>query len=96
MSGILCACVGCQKLFKQPQAQMMAPLLVERTMARVPFANCGVDAFGPFRVKIAGRAFHKVWVAIFMCLVVCAMHFEVLRDMSASCFIDALMPFPSW
>ena len=91
--GVIRGCVECQKLFKQPQSQMMAPLPVERTTAGVPFANCGVDAFGPFKVKIAGRAFHKVWVAIFTCFAVRAVHFEVLRDMSASCFIDALVRF---
>ena len=73
----------------------MAPLPVARMAVGVPFENCGIDAFGPFRVKIVGRAFHKVWVAIFTCMAVRAVHFEVLRDMSASCFIDALMRFRS-
>ena len=91
--GVIRACVGCQKLFKQPQAQQMAPLPVERITVGAPFENTGCDAFGPFRVKIAGRAFHKVWICIFTCMAVRAVHFEVLRDMSASCFIDALMRF---
>ena len=72
---------------------MMAPLPVGRVAVGAPFLHTGVDAFGPMRVKIVGRAFHKVWVAIFTCMAVRAVHFEVLRDMSASCFLDALMRF---
>ena len=71
----------------------MAPLPAERVTAGIPFANTGVDVFGPIRVMIVGRAFHKVWVALFTCMAVRAVHFEVLRDMTASSFLDALARF---
>ena len=71
----------------------MAPLPVERTQACRPFENTGVDCFGPVKCKIVGRAFHKVNVALFTCMATRAVHFEVLRSMDTSCFIDALQRF---
>ena len=71
----------------------MAPLPVERMQACRPFENTGVDCFGPVKCKIVGRAFHKVNVALFTCMATRAVHFEVLRSMDMSCFIDALQRF---
>ena len=93
VSRVVNACVPCQRLFKAPQSQLMAPLPVERVTAGVVFGVTGVDCFGPYRCKIVGRAFHKVYVVLFTCLAVRAVHFEVLRDMSASCFLDAFQRF---
>ena len=87
------ACVDCQKQFKRPECQLMAPLPEVRTKKCLPFENSGVDIFGPASCKIAGRAFHKVYVALFTCMATRAVHFEVLRSMSASCFIDVLLRF---
>ena len=87
------SCVKCQRAFKAPMQQRMAPLPAGRLEAGVPFRHTGVDACGPFRVKIAGRAFHKVWVCLYTCLAVRAVHLEVLRDMSASSFINSFMRF---
>ena len=90
---VVAGCVPCQRLFKQPESQQMAALPVERVTIGAPFAATGVDCFGPMRVKIAGRAYHKVWVALFTCLATRAVHFEVLRDMSASSFLDSFVQF---
>ena len=73
----------------------MASLPACRVTKSSPFEHTGVDAFGPFRVKVAGRAFHKVWVCLFTCLSIRAVHFEVLRDMSSNSFINALVRFRS-
>ena len=87
------ACIDCQRQFKRPEKQLMAPLPEVRIKKSMPFENSGVDVFGPASCKIAGRAFHKVYVALFTCMATRAVHFEVLRSMSASCFIDALIRF---
>ena len=87
------SCVRCQRAFKAPMQQQMAPLPIGRLEAGVPFKHTGVDVCGPFRVKIVGRAFHKVWVVLYTCLAVRAVHLEVLRDMSASSFINSFMRF---
>ena len=93
VSRVIRACVPCQRQFKAPQKQLMASLPEVRTRRCLPFENSGVDIFGPALCKIAGRAFHKVYVALFTCMATRAVHFEVLRSMSASCFIDALLRF---
>ena len=90
---VLSSCVTCQKAYKAPMSQQMAPLPPERVAVGAPFRHTGVDVFGPIKVKIVGRSFHKVWVALFTCMAVRAVHLEVLRDMSASSFINALMRF---
>ena len=93
VSRVVRACTECQRQFKNPAKQLMAPLPEVRTRMCLAFENSGVDIFGPARCKIAGRAFHKVYVALFTCMATRAVHFEVLRSMSASCFIDALIRF---
>ena len=90
---VVAGCVPCQRLFKRPVSQQMAALPAERVTVGAPFAATGVDCFGPVRVKIAGRAYHKVWVALFTCLATRAVHFEVLRGMSASAFLDSFVHF---
>ena len=88
-------CIRCQKLFKEPQPQKMAPLPVDRLEVRVPFEATGVDVFGPFKVKMGGRATHKRWVMLFTCLGCRAVHFEMLKDLSTPTAINALVRFHS-
>ena len=57
---VIGACTICQRHFKAPAVQKMAALPATRVMQGAPFRHSGVDLFGPFRVKIAGRAYHKV------------------------------------
>ena len=90
---VVSLCVTCQRMFKAPASQLMASLPAFRVSQSAPFRHTGVDVFGHFRLKIAGRAFHKVWVALFTCMAVRAVHFEVLRDLSSNSFVNALMRF---
>ena len=73
----------------------MAPLPPVRIEVGAPFEATGLDVFGPFGVKLGGRATHKRWVVIFTCLKVRAVHFEVLQDLSTPTFINALIRFQS-
>ena len=73
----------------------MASLPAVRVLQGAPFRHSGVDLFGPFQVKIAGRAYHKIWVCLFTCLAVRAVHFEVVRDLSSNSFVNALIRFRS-
>ena len=88
-------CIRCQKLFKEPQKQKMAPLPADRLDVRVPFEATGVDVFGPFKVKMGGRSTHKRWVMLFTCLGCRAVHFEMLKDLSTPTAINALVRFHS-
>jgi hypothetical protein len=52
-------CVTCQKAFKRPRDQKMAPLPIDRMDVCVPFEITGMDVFGPFSVIHGGRATTK-------------------------------------
>ena len=67
---------------------------IERASAGEAFEATGVDAAGPFWVRSAGgRALLKRYVAIFACLRVRCLHVEVLADLSANAFLNALARF---
>ncbi|KAI8116926.1 hypothetical protein CVS40_11094 [Lucilia cuprina] len=43
------------------------------------FSYTGVDIFGPLAVTIRSRQ-EKLWVVLFTCLSVCAVHFKLVTD----------------
>jgi len=71
----------------------MASLPRERlSLCQPPFANTGVDYFGPISVK-RGRVTEKRWGCIFTYLTTRAVHLEVAGDLSTGSFIMALRRF---
>ncbi|KAK7571949.1 hypothetical protein V9T40_014421 [Parthenolecanium corni] len=91
-------CHTCRRYEAKPyQTPEMAPLpefRVSRT--ETPFTNIGVDVFGPFRVRVGDNRDSPVvkkWVIIFTCLVVRAVHLEVLDEMKATDFLDSFRRF---
>ncbi|XP_043604100.1 uncharacterized protein LOC122577082 [Bombus pyrosoma] len=61
-----------------------------------PFANVGVDYCGPFHIKEKRDRNHrqvKVYVAIFVCLAVKAVHIELVGDLTSEAFIAAFRRF---
>ena len=93
VKNVIQGCIPCQKNFKQPGHQKMADLPADRLDGCAPFEATAIDAFGPFIVKNGGRGGNKRWVLLFTCLSCRAVHFELLRDLSASTFINALVRF---
>ena len=73
--------------YKMPR---MPPLSKERVNEALPFEHTGLDYFGPLYVKQYPDAsdqktipeIRKVWVCLFTCLVVRAIHLEIVEDMS--------------
>ena len=61
------------------------------------FTSVGVDIFGPWEVVTRRTrgipANSKRWAALFSCHVTRAVHIEVVKEMSASSFINALKRF---
>jgi hypothetical protein len=53
---VISKCFTCQKCFKRPKEQKMAPLPVGRIDVYAPFEETGIDVFGPFHVIHGGRA----------------------------------------
>ena len=72
-------CVTCKKLYGKVSQQKMAPLPSDRLDDTAPpFTYTGADCFGPFIVKL-GRNTVKRWACLFTCLVMCAVHVEVIN-----------------
>ena len=71
----------------------MAPLLEHRMKELAPFEESGVDLMGHFFVKMNGRANHKVWIAVFTCLVTQSVHTELLYNLDANSMINAFVQF---
>ena len=71
----------------------MADLPPDRIISdQPPFTNVGVDCFGPFMVK-RGRGLIKRYGMLFTCLAVRAIHIEVVQNLEADSFINALRRF---
>jgi hypothetical protein len=66
--------------FKMPK---MPPLPTIRVSPSAPFTYVGLDYLGPLYIKNN----QKVWVCLYTCLVVRAIHLELLPDLSARQFL---------
>lgn len=71
----------------------MADLPEDRVHSeKPPFSYVGVDCFGPFMVK-QGRSHVKRYGCIFTCVVVRAVHIEILHSLDTDSFLNALQRF---
>ena len=70
----------------------MSPWPRRKTTESSPFANTDVDYFGPLNVK-NGENQKKVWIFLFTCIAVHAVHLEVVEDMTAEHFLKAFPRF---
>jgi len=84
--------------FRMPR---MPPWPKERVNEALPFEYTGLDYFGPLYVKQyqcatdkeSAPVIKKVWVCLFTCLVVRAIHLEIVEDISTNQFILCLHRF---
>lgn len=90
-------CVKCHKLRGRQEEQRMADLPAERLQVAPPFSYIGIDVFGPWTISTmktrGGEVNSKRWALMITCLVIRAVHIEVLEEMTSSCFINALRRF---
>ena len=97
IANLLYNCVKCRRLRGPTCHQQMAELPEERVKPSPPFSFVGVDMCGPWEVTTrrtrGGAAHWKRWAALFTCLGTRAVHIEVVEEMSASSFINALRRF---
>ena len=79
-------------LFPMPK---MPPWPKERVAQSFPFEYTGLDYLGPFYIKIYTEDSNqpmvkKVWVCLFTCLAIRAIHLELIEDLSAQEFLLGL------
>jgi len=91
---VLRQCKICRKYqggpFKMPQ---MSPWPKEKLTRSLPFQHTGLDYFGPLYIKKSNGEKQKVWVCLFTCVVVRAIHLEIVDDLTAEQFLLALRRF---
>ncbi|KRY28314.1 hypothetical protein T01_8524 [Trichinella spiralis] len=85
-------CVICKKQETRPFEQKMADLPKMRTSETFPFENTGLDFIGPLHVDREDGC-TKVYICLFTCMVTRSIHLELLSDLSAERFIQALNRF---
>ena len=73
-------CIICRKLFAKPES------------GKPPFTFVGIDVFGPFMVKV-NRSEVKRYGCMYSCLVVRAVHIEMLRSLDTDSFINSFRRF---
>ncbi|KAL3108965.1 hypothetical protein niasHT_015992 [Heterodera trifolii] len=85
-------CLNCRKERLKPYAYPQMPdLPKERVTTIRPFEKTGVDYFGPLTIK--GGI--KVYIALYTCLVVRAIHLEVAENCTAADFLRTFRRFSS-
>ena len=73
----------------------MGQLPEQRVIPSAPFCKVGVDFGGPFTVHCKGRGSksRKVFMAVFVCFVVKAVHLEIVSDLTTQAFLNCLRRF---
>merc|ERR1712074_316392 len=66
-------CIPCKILRAPTMSQKMADLPEQRLFRTPPFYHCGIDVFGPYKVRHgkptrANPGTQKIWVLLFSCL----------------------------
>ena len=86
-------CVTCKRLYAPPMIQRMSDLPPERCLpGTAPFANVGLDLFGPIYVRL-GRTKVKRYGCLFTCFNTRAVHLEKLDNLEIYSFINGFVRF---
>ncbi|KRZ97806.1 hypothetical protein T08_739 [Trichinella sp. T8] len=86
-------CPICRRINAQPYQP------VERVEESAPFSHTAVDFAGPLYTRSDTRArnpsTNKTYISVFTGMVTIAVHLEIVREQTASCFLNALSRFIS-
>lgn len=87
-------CVICRRFEGRPFAAPQSPPLPPfRVKEAPPFLYTAVDFAGPIYIMGGEKSSSKVWIALFTCCVVRAVHLELVCDMTAMTFVHCLKHF---
>ncbi|XP_039315361.1 uncharacterized protein LOC105205344 [Solenopsis invicta] len=90
------ACTRCFRFRASTTEYKMGNLPTVRVREATPFANTGIDFCGPFFIKERkhrNRTKLKVYVCVFICMTIKAVHLELVSDLSSDGFLAALRRF---
>ena len=90
---LLHRCVKCQR-YEGPSYPVPPPPLLPAIRIEAPaFTFTGVDFAGPLVITTGKKSSNKVWICLFTCLVVRAVHLDVVTDLSTEAFLRCLCTF---
>ncbi|XP_060845438.1 uncharacterized protein LOC132925023 [Rhopalosiphum padi] len=90
------SCIPCTKFRSMNPKPFMGDLPAVRLTANRPFFDVGMDYGGPFMVRESrrrGARSNKIYLAVFVCMSVKAVHLETVSDISSDAFLAALDRF---
>lgn len=93
---VIRACTRCFRFDANTVEYRMGNLPSVRVCEATPFANTGVDFCGPFYIKekkYRNRTRIKVYICVFICMSIKAVHLEVVSDFSSDGFLATLRRF---
>ncbi|XP_025190342.1 uncharacterized protein LOC112590942 [Melanaphis sacchari] len=93
---VISHCTRCVRLSGANPQPVMADLPRSRVTECRPFSRVGIDYAGPLLMKehrLRKARQYKVYIAVFVCFAVKAVHLEVVSDLFTDAFIAALNRF---
>lgn len=93
---LIFSCVQCVRYKARQPQPVMGDLPAGRVQPHFPFTHVGMDYGGPFIVKESRRRnahTTKMYLALFVCMSVKAVHLELVTDLSTQAFLAALDRF---
>ncbi|XP_066590829.1 uncharacterized protein [Prorops nasuta] len=96
--GLQLTCIACVRQRAKLGTQFMGSLPTARVNRSHPFEHTGIDYAGPFLVKLhQGRNSKSVkcYIAVFVCMAICAIHLELVSKYDTDAFLAALARFTS-
>ncbi|KAF0724709.1 Uncharacterized protein FWK35_00038057, partial [Aphis craccivora] len=93
---VIGSCTICVRAIARTPTPLMADLPAVRVQACRPFSRVGIDYAGPLPMRecrLRKARQYKVYVAVFVCMAVKAVHLEVVLDLTTDAFLAALDRF---
>jgi len=90
------SCVTYVRLSAVNPQPVMADLPPSRVVQCRPFSKVGIDFAGPLRMKefkLQKAREYKVYISVFVCMTVKAVHLEIVTDLSTPTFLAAFNRF---
>jgi len=94
--GCIFACVTCTRYKALHPKPFMSDLPMSRVQLHRPFSHVGMDYGSPFIVKQNRRRNTKtikIYLALFICMLIKAIHIEIVSDLTSDAFLATLDRF---